>query len=195
MSDKPLFIVDMTLYEFQHILGIINEVNLDFPQEERRFKVKEFIFDMFGKIPISEGKPPRRVVSAKKKMTQNYMITLNQLDLIDNKDRFNELYNLYRSNLKLFYQKLRDILLIIGNWNDYLDAMKKVNQLKTFHNKTEYLNLVAREMHKNCPSVSIKGHFKQITYVKRWMKHQNLQIIGGFTTENGMELLENKPLK
>lgn len=191
MLRRPLFVVDMTLFEFLHIITLIKKVILNYSEEHRRNKLKEEIYYMFGKLPIDEGKPPRRNASSKKKMTGNYMITINQLNLLDDIDDFNDLYNSYKSNLKVFFLKLRKLLLIKGRWIEYIKAIKLVNSQGNFESNVGYQNEVANEMHRNFPKISSKAHFKQFSYVKRWMVDKNLQLIGDFNKENGLEIIES----
>lgn len=191
MLNRPLFVVDMTLFEFLHIISLIKKVILNYSEEERRNKLKEEIYDMFGKLPIDNGKPPRRNASSRKKMTGNFMITINQLNLLDNIDDFNDLYNSYKSNLIVFFEKLRTLLLINGRWIEYIKAIKLVNSKGNFESKGEYQNEVANEMHRNFPNISSKAHLKQFSYVKRWMVDKKLQLIGDFTKENGLEIIES----
>ncbi|KKK64708.1 hypothetical protein LCGC14_2981490, partial [marine sediment metagenome] len=91
------------------------------------------------------------------------------------------------SNHTLFYEKLRKILLFKGNWNIYLKIIERINQGGIFKNKTEYLNLVAKELHRKFPRLSVKGHKKRLTNVFRWMKNENLKIIGEFSSD-GMKI-------
>ena len=187
MIEKPLYVVDMTLYEFKHILKLISKIKPEYSLKERKSHLRREINDMFGKIRRDIGKGPRHLSAAKNKMTSNFMITINQLGILENLYEFNNLYYYLDSNHLLFYEKLRKILLFKGNWNIYLKIIERINQRGIFKNKTEYLNLVAKELHRKFPRLSVKGHKKRLTNVFRWMKNENLKIIGEFSSD-GMKI-------
>ncbi len=189
MLDRPLFVVDMTLYEFLYILNLINEVINEFPKEERQNQLKKKIFDMFGKIPIDKDKRPRRLTTSKDKMAGNFMITINQLKLLDDIKKFENLFDLYKTNNKKFIKKLKEILLIEGNWIDYINALKLINKRGIFDNKKEFIDLVAKELHIKYPDISAKAHKKQFMYIKRWLEDNKLKLIGEFS-EDGIKIYE-----
>ena len=72
MFNKPLYIVDMTLYEFVHIMEFINDVIVNFSEVDRKKQLWKKIYNMFGKIPIDKGKPPRNLSGAKIKKTRSF---------------------------------------------------------------------------------------------------------------------------
>jgi len=191
MLKKPLFVVDMTLYEFLHILDLINDVMAKFPEAERKKELRKKIMNMFGKIPIEEGKQPRNLAGGLNKITSNYMITINQLGLVDNLDDFKKLYSLYDTKRTMFFNELRKLLLNKGKWNEYIEAISRINRLGKFKNKTEYIELVANEMHKKYPDVTISGHKKQLQYTRRWMEHEKIAFLGEFKPNYGFEIIES----
>lgn len=189
MLDKPLFVVDMTLYEFVHILGLINKIIADFELDERKTELKKLIGDMFGRIPIEEGSRPRSLGSSKKKMVQNFMITINQLQLLENPTQFYIIYNNFNLNTEKFYEDLKEYLLNKGKWIDYIYAIKKINLIGNFNNKKEYVKKVATDLNKNYTDITINAFIKQYSYVSRWLKNKLLNVIGYFTPESGVEIL------
>ena len=189
MLDKPLFVVDMTLYEFVHILGLINKIIADFELDGRKTELKKLIGDMFGRIPIDEGSRPRSLGSSKKKMVQNFMITINQLQLLENPTQFYIIYNNFNLSRKKFYEDLKEFLLNKGRWIDYIYAIQKINLIGNFNNKKEYVKKIATELNKNYTNITINAFIKQYGYVSRWLKNKLLNVIGDFTPESGVEIL------
>ncbi len=177
MPTRPLYIVDMTLYEFLHILELIYKIDGQLPIKERRILLKKEISEILGTIPMDEGKPPRRLSSSKHKIVQNFMITINQLKLLENLRDTKELYEIYKTNPEKFYQKLRRLLLYKGNLFEYIRAIKKVNQNKEIIKNSQYLDNLAYELYKIFPQISKAGHRKQITYVLKWLKNEKLGIL------------------
>ena len=190
MSLKPLYLVDMTIYEFLYILDLIDGIIKKYPLKERRFQLKNAIFSMFGKVKIDKNKGPRCLTSSKKKMASNFMITINQLGFLNQINVFKMLYGYLKTNPERFFEELKKILLEKGNWMIYIKVFHKINKINTFRTKTEYLNLVASELYRRYPDKTENGHKRQLISVMRWMTSDQLKILGDFS-KNGIEVLFN----
>ena len=71
------------------------------------------------------------------------------------------------------------------------EIQKLENKINTFKTKTEYLNLVARELHRRYPDKTENGHKRQLISVMRWMTSDQLKILGDFSKNVGIEVLIN----
>lgn len=177
MTNRPLYIVDMTIYEFLNILKLISGLDDQLSIKEKKFLLKKEITNMLGTIPMDEGKPPRRLSSSKNKMVQNFMITINQLDLLENLTDSKNLYLLFKVDKEKFFEKLRKLLLFKGNLYDYVRAIEKVNQMEDIKNKSQYIEKLVYEVYKIYPHISKNAHKKQSQYIFKWLRDKRLAII------------------
>jgi len=191
MTSRPLYIVDMTLYEFLAIFEFISKLDEQLSINERRVLLKREINHMLGTIPMDEGKPPRKLSSAKDKMVQNFMITINQLELLENLNDSKNLYQVYNINKEKFYQKLRNLLLYKGNLFEYIKAVEKVNQNEDINKNSQYLDNIAYELYKKYPHISKAGHRKQVVYIIRWLRDEKLGIFETIN-RNGVKIYKSK---
>ena len=176
MTSRPLYIVDMTLYEFLAIFGFISKLDDQLSINERRVLLKREINHMLGTIPMDDGKPPRKLSSAKDKMVQNFMITINNLELLENLKDSKNLYQVYNINKEEFYQKLRKLLLYKGNLFEYVRAIEKVNQNEDINKNSQYIDSIAYELYKKFPHISKAGHRKQAVFIIKWLRDEKLGI-------------------
>ncbi len=61
--------------------------------------------------------------------------------------------------------------------------MENVNRNLKFKNKKEYIYQVAQDLFMKLPNISENGHKKRLSYVLKWMRDDQLKIIGDFTNE------------
>lgn len=187
--EGPLFIVDMTLYEFTHILKLINQLDSSNPIKEMKLDLKQQILNMFGKIPIDFGKRPRRLTTAKEKMAGNFMITINQLKMIENVGETTKLFNLYLTNEEFFYNELKSILINKGRWKEIIELIEKINREASFLNKKDFIEKLAEQLHLKYKMYSKKRNLKQLQYIMKWLCHPKLKILGDYSKKNGYEIL------
>ncbi len=166
----------MTLYEFLAIFGFISKLDDQLSINERRVLLKREINHMLDTIPMDDGKPPRKLSSAKDKMVQNFMITINNLELLENLKDSKNLYQVYNINKEEFYQKLRKLLLYKGNLFEYVRAIEKVNQNEDINKNSQYIDSIAYELYKKFPHISKAGHRKQAVFIIKWLRDEKLGI-------------------
>jgi len=186
---KPLFVVDMTLFEFIQVLKFVHKVNQKFREEDtskqllrkKRKIVKDKIYAMFGNIPMDFNKGCRNLpnLDTKSKMAGNFMITINQLKLLEDIKISEELHSLYINNEKDFYKKLRCILLGDGKWNDYIEAIHKANEkedLTTSFSYKYYISKYLQKKYNKFYPVKTERWRRQFNYVLKWLIDERLVI-------------------
>ncbi len=189
MLKGPLFIVDMTVYEFIHILKLINQLDSSNPIKEMKLDLKRQIINMFGKIPIDFGKRPRRLTTAKEKMAGNFMITINQLKMIENIKETKRKFNLYLTNEESFYNELKSILMNKGRWEEIIELIEQIKREALFLGKKDFLEKLAEQMHLKYKMYSKKRNLKQLQYIMKWLCHPKLKILSDYSRKNGYEIL------
>jgi hypothetical protein len=186
---RPLFVVDMTLFEFIQVLKFVHEVNQKFRDEvpskdllrKKRKIIKENIYDMFGNVPMDFDKRCRNLpnLNTKSKMAGNFMITINQLKLLEDIKIAEDLHTLYISNEKSFYKKLKNILLEDGKWRDYIEAIKNANEkdgLTTSGNYKQYISKYLQRKYYKFYPVRTERWRRQLNYVLKWLIDERLNI-------------------
>jgi len=186
---RPLFVVDMTLFEFIQVLKFVHEVNHNFRDEtpnndilrKKRKIIKDKIYNMFGNVPMDFEKGCRNLPSlnTKSKMAGNFMITINQLKLLEDIKTVEKLHTLYTHNEKNFYRKLRNILLEDGKWKEYLEAIKNANEndnLTTSGSYKHYISKYLQQKYYKYYPVKTERWKKQLNYVLKWLIDERLNI-------------------
>jgi len=186
---KPLFVVDMTLFEFIQVLKFVHEVNQKFRDEapskdllrKKRKIIKDKIYDMFGNVPMDFDKGCRNLPSlnTKSKMAGNFMITINQLKLLKDIKTAEDLHTLYIYNEKNFYRKLKNILLEDGKWKEYIEAIKNANEkdgLTTSGSYKQYISKYLQQKYYKYYHLKTERWRKQLNYVLKWLVDERLNI-------------------
>lgn len=207
LPEKPLFVVDMTFYEFKHILILINEINKKLTNKtsnlsngeiysKKRELLKNKIVNMYGKVPLDRNKGPRNISEHNKpKFAGNYMITISQMNLLEDNKKFNYFYNLLENNEERFLNEIRDFLLEKGKWWEYVNAINKVNQLENIKSRKEYRDKIShilyRKYHKFYPELKKYRWKKQFRYISRWLLDEELRILKDIPGKIKYEILVN----
>ncbi len=181
----------MTLYEFIHIISLINKLNDGLTLKNRKRELRKEIDEMLGILPMDKGKRPRKLSSSKNKMVSNFMVTINNLNLLENLEETKHLNELYQTDRDNFFLKLRKLILYKGNLVDHVKILDKINKKKEFKNTTQYLDGMAYEIYKKYPNISQAAHRKQLQYILKWLKDKRLGILESFN-ENRIHKFRSK---